>query len=180
MATSPSPNRLLGIALACLIAAAIGAAVYLHASHNKETAHAPVPKPGAPALHHLNADAIGRIRTTLQSTPGLTVEVGGLRGDPKSLSLAAELRTVFTGDVFKVHDVAEYELPSEVLEGVSIYSKPELNQVLSDAVAQIFSELGQPKIQWIPEDIVGQLNPGEPTPEIRVMVGQVELAEAGR
>lgn len=120
----------------------------------------------------LGVEGMARIRAKLDNAPGLVVEVGGVLQDAESLALATEIRNTFLENAFVVRDLAEYRLPEGAPAGVSVYSKQEFNTVLGEAIAQLFSEIGQPAIQWIAEDLSGAAGPDLPQPDLKIIVGR--------
>ena len=121
---------------------------------------------------HLDAAAIARIRAKLDLAPGLDIEVGGIWPDPEALALAEQLKAVFEGAGLKTRKLAQYTPPTNIPAGVSVYSKHELDHVLSDAIAQIFAELDQPRLQWLDDDVVPSDRPTDGQPELKIIVGR--------
>ncbi len=125
----------------------------------------------AKSRRYLDANGIERIKEKLQNAPALDVEIGGTWDDAESLALAEELRALFESVGFKVRKLAQYPASANQVRGVSVYSKSQLDDVLGDAVGQIFSEISQQPIRWIARDLAGTPKPGEPEPDIKIIVG---------
>ena len=120
----------------------------------------------------LDAEALARIRMKLETAPQLDIEIGGAWKDDEALALAGELRTLFEGAGFKPRKLAEYIPPQHLPTGVSIYSSHVLDGVLSEAIAQIFTELEQDSIQWLEDDVTSpdkQLGTG---PDLKIIVNR--------
>jgi hypothetical protein len=118
----------------------------------------------------LDSEAMARIREKLDLAPGLDIEVGAIWQDAEALALAGELRTVFEGAGFKPRKLAQYVPPPDFPSGVAVFSRHDLDQVLSDAISQIFTEINQAPIQWLDEDLVSSAKPSEPQPELKIIV----------
>ena len=100
---------------------------------------------------------------------GLRLGVAGWQ-DAEALALAEELKAVFEGAGFKTRKLAQYVPPRNLPSGVAVFSSHQLDAVLSEAIAQIFAELGQERIQWLEDDPVPAANPAEPQPELKIIV----------
>ena len=120
---------------------------------------------------HLDSVAIPRIRARLDSAPILDIEVGCVWQDAEALALAEELKTVFESAGFKTQKLAQYVSSPHIPVGLAVYSKHELDHVLSEAIAQIFAELEQEPIQWLEDDEVSAAKPSEPQPDLKIIVG---------
>lgn len=139
-----------------------------HESPRIENTPAPIAEVKRP--RHLDSEAMGRIRAGLDLAPGLDIEVGAVWQDAEALALAEELKAVFEGAGFKTRKLAQYAPPRNLPSGVAVFSSHQLDAVLSEAIAQIFAELGQERIQWLEDDPVPAANPAEPQPELKIIV----------
>jgi uncharacterized coiled-coil protein SlyX len=125
----------------------------------------------AQGRRYLDAAGIERIKAKLENAPALNVEIGGMWDDPESRTLAEELRALFESVGFKVRKLAQYPGSAAQLRGVSIFSKSQFDDVLGDAIGQIFAEILQQPIPWVAWDLAGTPKPGEPEPDIKIIVG---------
>ena len=124
----------------------------------------------------LDAEAIARIRAKLTDVPSMQIEIGGVARDAETLALAEELRSIFEGAGLETKKVAQYLPSAAIPPGVAIYSKHELDGVLSEAIAQIFVELGQEPIQWLEEDAESSNKVGgERKPDLKIVIGQQRI-----
>ena len=124
---------------------------------------------------HLEPEAIFRIRSKFDSVPTLDVEVGVVWNDPEALVLAGELRTIFESGGFKLRKLAQYIPPPAIPAGVAIYSKHDLDSLLSAGIAEIFAELGQEPIQWLEDDEASPAKQSATDPDLKIVVGRGSL-----
>ena len=108
-----------------------------------------------------------RIRALLKDAPALDVEILGHRNDPEAVALASEFRKLFESAGMKVRKNKGYTEPPNNLPGVSIYSRPQLDDSLGKIIGEIFTAISQPKIQWENEATTFNVR----DPDIRIIVG---------
>ena len=170
LALTPQERRFTIIALlaATILAGSLGILAGRHDMAEAANRTATISRLKPP--RHLDAEAMTRIRASLELAPGVDVEVGAIAQDAEALALAQELKTLFDGAGFKTRKLAQYALPQSVVSGVAVFSDHRLDTVLSEAIAQIFLELEQ-TLQWLEDDPVQLASAGEATPELRIIVG---------
>ena len=108
-----------------------------------------------------------RIRALLKDAPALDVEILGHRNDPEAVALASEFRKLFESAGMKVRKNKGYKEPPNNLLGVSIYSRPQLDDSLGKIIGEIFTAISQSKIQWENEATTFNVR----DPDIRIIVG---------
>lgn len=119
------------------------------------------------AGRHIGPADWERIRALLKDAPALDVEILGHRNDPEAVALASEFRKLFESAGMKVRKNKGYTEPPNNLPGVSIYSRPQLDDSLGKIIGEIFTAISQPKIQWENEATTFNVR----DPDIRIIVG---------
>ena len=120
-----------------------------------------------PMRRHIDPAATGRLTALLRDAPALDVEITGPGNDPEALALASEFRKLFESAGMKVRNVTEYSRPPNSHAGVSVYSKPELDEALGNIIGEIFAAIAQEKIQWEKETVTANKR----DPDMRIIVG---------
>ncbi|MEO6738797.1 MAG: hypothetical protein ABIP20_01000, partial [Chthoniobacteraceae bacterium] len=96
---------------------------------------------------HIGPASRERIRTLLKDAPALDVEILSPDNDPEALAFAGDFRKLFESAGMKVRkNTGHTELPNK-LPGVSIYSRPQLDDSLGSIIGEIFTAISEP-IQW--------------------------------
>ena len=151
----------------------------------KKTKDQPAPFPGAtpdvqpeklrkdfateklpPTGRHIGPAYRERLRTLLKDAPALDVEILSPDNDPEALAFAGDFRKLFESAGMKVRkNTGHTELPNK-LPGVSIYSRPQLDDSLGSIIGEIFTAISEP-IQW--EKEAATFNKRDP--DMRIIVG---------
>ncbi len=118
---------------------------------------------------YVEPKAVERLRNLLKDAPALNVEVGATNGDIEALALAEELRKLFESVGMQSRSVVPYEKPPNNMRGVSIYSRPQLDDSLSGIISEIFAAVAQEKIQWVSGADAPIFNKRDP--DMRIFVG---------